>query len=133
MVLEPDDGRRAVFRPRRPDHLVVVLDHFGLLAEHEAEGPRQVADVERLVVLVQNEHDTVHRGRRIAERRFVLGGAALPVSRAPVGGAGRRVPAAGLADLRRERPAERVGDEPRGVEDARRATTPCSQPDASRR
>jgi hypothetical protein len=27
------------FGPRRPDHLVVVLDHFGLLAEHEAEGP----------------------------------------------------------------------------------------------
>jgi hypothetical protein len=39
---------------------VVVLDHFGLLAEHEPEGPRQVADVERLVVLVQHEHDAVH-------------------------------------------------------------------------
>jgi hypothetical protein len=60
-VLQPDDGRRAEFCPRRPDHLVVVLDHFGLIAEHEPEGPWQVADVERLVVLVQNEYDTVHR------------------------------------------------------------------------
>ena len=63
-VLEADDGGRAVFGPRRPDHLVVVLDHFGLLAEHEAEGARQVTDVERFVVLVQNEHDTVHRAGR---------------------------------------------------------------------
>src|SRR5436189_36425 len=59
-VLEADDGRRAILGPRRPDHLVVVFDHFGLLAEHETEGARQVADVERFVVLVQNEHDTVH-------------------------------------------------------------------------
>jgi phosphate transport system protein len=59
-VLQADDRGRAVFRPRRPHHLVVVLDHFGLLAEHEPEGPRQVADVERLVVLVQNENDAVH-------------------------------------------------------------------------
>ena len=58
--IKPDDGGRAVFGPHRPDHLVVVLDHFGLLAEDEAEGARQVADVERFVVLVQNEHDTVH-------------------------------------------------------------------------
>ena len=63
-VLEADDGGRAVFGPRRPDHLVVVFDHFGLLAEHEAEGARQVADVERFVVLVQNEHDTVHLAGR---------------------------------------------------------------------
>ena len=64
LVLEPDHGRRAVFGPRRPDHLVVVLDHFGLLAEDEAEGPRQVADVERLVILVQHEYDTVHLAGR---------------------------------------------------------------------
>ena len=57
------EGAR-IFRPRRPDHLVVVFDHFGLLAEHEAEGARQVADVERLVVLVQNEYDTVHLAGR---------------------------------------------------------------------
>ena len=63
-VLQPDDGGRAVFGPHRPDHLVVVLDHFGLLAEHEPEGPRQVADVERLVVLVQNKYGTVHRPGR---------------------------------------------------------------------
>ena len=61
VVLQADDRGRAVFGPRRPDHLVVVLDHLGLLAEHEPEGPRQVADVERLVVLVQHEHDAVHR------------------------------------------------------------------------
>src|SRR4051794_226957 len=30
LVLETDDGGRAIFGPRRPDHLVVVLDHFGL-------------------------------------------------------------------------------------------------------
>ena len=60
MVLQADDGGRAVLGPRRPDHLVVVLDHFGLFAEQEPEGPRQVTDVERLVVLVQNEYDAVH-------------------------------------------------------------------------
>ena len=65
LVLEPDDGGRAELRPRRPDHLGVVLDHFGLLAEEEAEGAGQVADVQRLVVLVQNENDAVHGGRRI--------------------------------------------------------------------
>ena len=63
-VLEADDGGRAVLGPHRPDHLVVVFDHFGLLAEDEAEGPRQVTDVQRLVVLVQNEYDTVHRPGR---------------------------------------------------------------------
>jgi hypothetical protein len=63
-VLEADDRGRAIFGPRRPNHLVVVLDHFGLLPEDESEGPRQVADVERFVVLVQNEHDTVHLAGR---------------------------------------------------------------------
>ena len=60
-MLEADDGWRAVLDPRRPHHLVVELDHLGLLTEEEPEGPWQVADVERLVVLVQNEYDTVHR------------------------------------------------------------------------
>jgi hypothetical protein len=64
-VLQPDDGGRAELRPRRPNHLVVVLDHLGLLTEQEAEGPRQITDVQRLVVLVQNENDAVHGGRRI--------------------------------------------------------------------
>ncbi len=111
-VLEADDRGRAVLRPRRPDHLVVVLDHFGLVAEHEPEGPWQVADVERLVILVQYEHDAVHGSRRIA--RF--GGGLSPGGRAP----GRWVPAAGLSDLRRERPAQGVGDEPRCRERPRR-------------
>ena len=64
LVLQADDGGRPVFRPRRPDHLVVVFDHFGLFPEHEAEGSRQVTDVQRLVILVQNEYDTVHRAGR---------------------------------------------------------------------
>ena len=63
LVLEPDDRRGAEFRPRRPDHLVIELDHFGLLAEDEPKGPWQVADVERLVILVQYEHHAVHRPR----------------------------------------------------------------------
>ena len=71
LVLEPDDGRRAELGPRRPDDLVVVLDHLGLLAEHEPERPRQVPDVQRLVVLVQHEHDAVHRRARMVQvRRF---------------------------------------------------------------
>jgi len=45
---------------------VVVLDDLGLLAEQEPERPRQVAHVERLVVLVQHEHDTVHDGAIVA-------------------------------------------------------------------
>ena len=59
-VLEPYDGGRAELRPRRPDHLVVVLDHLGLLPEQQSEGPGQIADVERLVIVVQNENDAVH-------------------------------------------------------------------------
>ncbi len=63
-VLESDDGRRAILGPRRPDHLMVVFDHFGPFTEDETKGPRQVADVERFVVLVQYEYDTVHRRGR---------------------------------------------------------------------
>jgi hypothetical protein len=60
LVLQPDDTRGAELRPRRPDHLVVVFDHFGLLAEDESKGSRQVADVERFVVLVEHEDYAVH-------------------------------------------------------------------------
>src|SRR4029079_11599801 len=60
LVLEADHGGRAGFRPRRPAHLVGVVDYFRLLAGREPERPWQVADVERLVVLVQHEHDAVH-------------------------------------------------------------------------
>ena len=74
-VLETDHGGRAELRPRRPNHLVVVLDHLGLLTEQQSEGPWQIADVERLVVLVQNENDAVHGGRRITSH------AASPIAR----------------------------------------------------
>ena len=60
-VLQTDDRGRAVFGPRRPDHLVVVLDHFGSFAEHEPEGARQVADVERLVILVEDQDRCVEQ------------------------------------------------------------------------
>src|SRR5438309_1203957 len=66
LVLEPDHRRGVVLGAGRPDHLVVVLDDLGLLTEHEPERPRQVADVEGFVILVQDEHDAVHRGRTIA-------------------------------------------------------------------
>src|SRR5439155_10989336 len=69
LVLEPDDGRRVVLGPRGPDDLVVVLDDLGLLAEHEPERPRQVADVQRLVVLVQDEDDPIHRGAHDTKNR----------------------------------------------------------------
>src|SRR5205823_1727241 len=68
VVLQPDDGWRAVVNPRRPDDLVIELDHFGLLAEQQAEGSRQVADVERLVILVQHEHYAVHRAGENSRR-----------------------------------------------------------------
>jgi len=66
VVLQPDDGGRAEDLPRRSHLLVVELDHFRLLAEHEAEGAREVTDVQRLVIHVEHEHDSVHGGARIA-------------------------------------------------------------------
>ena len=60
VVLEADHGRGAVDLADRADLGVVVLDDLGLRAEQEPERPRDVADVEGLVVLVQHEHDAVH-------------------------------------------------------------------------
>src|ERR1035437_756395 len=60
LVLEADHGRRAIFRPRRPGQLVVVLEHFGPLSEYQPESTRQIAHVERLIVLIQNEDHAVH-------------------------------------------------------------------------
>ena len=45
LVLQADDGGRTVLLPRRPDHLMVVLDDLRLLAEDQPEGSWQVADV----------------------------------------------------------------------------------------
>src|ERR1035437_10470312 len=67
LVLKADHGGRAVVDPRRPDHLVVVLNDLSLLAEDQPEGPWQVADVERLVALIENQDHTVHR--RIVDRK----------------------------------------------------------------
>ena len=47
--------------PDGADLGVVVLDDLRLGAEHQPERPRDVADVQGLVVLVQDEHDPVHR------------------------------------------------------------------------
>ena len=40
-VLEADHGRRAVFDPRRPHHLVIELDHLCLLTQRKARGRLQ--------------------------------------------------------------------------------------------
>ena len=63
-VLELDDRRRAQDGRRRPDLGVVVLDDLGLLAEDEPERPAEVADVERLVVGVQEKDDAIQRSPR---------------------------------------------------------------------
>src|SRR5450759_6015119 len=54
LVLEADDRRRAIVLARRPDHLVVVLENFGPQPEHQPEGTRQIAHVERLIVLIKD-------------------------------------------------------------------------------
>ena len=74
------DGARWTARIDRIS-CVVVLDDLGLRAEDEPERPRDVADVQRLVVLVQHEHDPVHRPNHSS---------APP---APVAVGGRRAPA----------------------------------------
>ncbi len=65
-VLQANDGRRAVVGSRSPNQLMVVLEHFGPLAEHQPEGPRQVAHVEGLIVLIENQDHAVH-GRIVSE------------------------------------------------------------------
>jgi len=65
-VLEPDDGRGVELRRGCPDDLVVVLEDLGAFAEHEPKGARQVADVQRLVVLIQDQDHTLH-GRIVSE------------------------------------------------------------------
>ncbi len=124
-VLEADDGGRAELRPRRPDHLVVVLDHFGLLAEQEAEGSRQVTDVQRLVVLVQNENDAVHRADDSRHIGSCLPRAgtrvglvqARPIEAPVVGSQPPAWPTFVASGL-----AQRVGDEPCGRQDPFEAT-----------
>jgi hypothetical protein len=56
--------------------VVVVLDDFGLLAEHESKRPSDIADVERLVVRVEKEYCAFHSplkpaGTRPGDARIV--------------------------------------------------------------
>ena len=78
LVLEPDDRGRLVDGADRADLGVVVLDDLRLGAEHQPERPRDVADVQGLVVLVQHEHDPVHRpndsSTASSVRRAAIGG-----------------------------------------------------------
>src|ERR1035437_7879162 len=60
LVLEADHGGRAVIRPRRPDQLMVVFEHFCSLPEHQPEGARQIAHVQWLVVLIEHKDHAVH-------------------------------------------------------------------------
>ena len=45
---------------RGDDVSVVVLQHLGLLTEDQAKRSTQIADVERLVIRVQQQDDAVH-------------------------------------------------------------------------
>ena len=92
VVLEPDDRRGAVDLPDRADLGVVVLDDLGLGPEHEAERPRDVADVQGLVVLVQDEHDPVHRPNDSSTARGVGFGGPGGRERGRGEGAGGRLP-----------------------------------------
>ena len=119
LVLEPDHRRCVVLGAGRPDHLVVVLDDLGLLTEHEPERPRQVADVEGFVILVQDEHDAVHRGRTIA-RTARRAGIDRIEAVARSGGAVRP------PERCRTRPRAPLLEQPRPTSDS--ARTPCSLP-----
>ena len=44
----------------------IVFDHLGLGAEHESKRPRQIADVEGLVILIEHQDHAVH-ARKISE------------------------------------------------------------------
>jgi hypothetical protein len=75
LVLEAYHGRRSEARPRRSHHLVVVLENFRTFSEDQPEGTRQIAHVERFVVLVQDQYHALHEGI-VPEDRLVP--AALP-------------------------------------------------------
>src|SRR6185369_11008939 len=139
LVLEPDDRRRVIFGTRRVDDLVVVLDDLGLLAEHEPERPRQIADVQRLVILVQDEHHSVHRWRTIPRTETRARTSARTTDRGP----GRHHPRPVARPVRGSQPpacptlvaSGRPSASAMNRAATRRASrdTPCWRPIASRR
>src|SRR6266567_1092265 len=58
-VHQADDRRRRDRHARRVDDLVIPLEELGLVRTEQVEGAPDVADVERLVVLIENQHRSV--------------------------------------------------------------------------
>ena len=70
VVLEPDHARGAERALGGRDVGMVVLDHLGLRSEDEAERPSNIADVEGLVIRVQQQYDAIHDlPERVGTRR----------------------------------------------------------------
>ena len=71
----PDQMREAYHRramytdARRVNDLVVQLQHFGLSAQHQYKGALYITNVERLIVLVEDQDGTV---QDVSERRKKL-------------------------------------------------------------
>src|SRR5689334_18982993 len=70
-MLQADDARRAINGRGRADVVVVVLDDLGLLSEDEAEGAPDVADVQRLVIGIEQQYRAIHDSLRPAGTRPV--------------------------------------------------------------
>src|SRR5689334_13495486 len=68
-MLQADDARRPVNGRGRADVMVVVLDDLGLLSEDEAEGAPYVADVQRLVIGIEQQYRAIHDSLRSAGTR----------------------------------------------------------------
>src|SRR5439155_23971168 len=50
----------------RPDHLVVVLDDLGLVPEDKPKCPRKIADIQRLVILIEDQDHPIHDGENVS-------------------------------------------------------------------
>ena len=60
VVLKADHGRRTKDLGGSADLMVVVFDHLRLLHEEESEGSPDVADVQWLVIRIEQEYDAIH-------------------------------------------------------------------------
>jgi hypothetical protein len=57
---EPDDGRVGVRLMRRRNQRIVRFEDLGFASENQHDGAASVANVERLVVLIENQDRFVH-------------------------------------------------------------------------
>src|SRR5690554_2192052 len=59
-VGQPDDGGGGIDVAGRGDADEALFKNLGLPTEDEQEGPSNIADVERLIVLIEHQYGVIH-------------------------------------------------------------------------